>query len=79
MYESMILSTKNFLTILKFLKLGLKKLSKNSKNGRIGKILYRCATTTHKSPRAFRCGGFTFHGGGTEIRTPDTAGMNRML
>ena len=47
MYESMILSTKNFLTILKFLKLGLKKLSKNSKNEKIGKILYRCATTTH--------------------------------
>ena len=48
MYESMILSTKNFLrTILKFLKLGLKKLSKNSKNETIGKILYRCATTTH--------------------------------
>ena len=47
MYESMILSTKNFLTILKFLKLGLKKLSKNSKNGKIGKILYRCMTTVH--------------------------------
>ena len=49
MYESMILSTKNFLrTILKFLKLGLKKLSKNSKNEKIGEILYRCATTTHR-------------------------------
>jgi len=47
MYESMILSTKNFLTILKFLKLGFKKLSKNSKNEKIGKILYRCMTTTN--------------------------------
>ena len=48
MYESMIFGAKNFLrTILKFLKLGLKKLSKNSKNEKIGKILYRCATTTH--------------------------------
>ena len=48
MYESMILSTKNFLrTILKFLKLELKRLSKNSKNEKIGKILYRCATTAH--------------------------------
>ena len=49
MYESMILSTNNLLrTILKFLKLGLKKLSKNSKNEKIGKILYRCATTIHQ-------------------------------
>ena len=49
MYESMILSTKNFLrTILKFLKLGLKKLSKNSKNEKIGKILYRCTTTIYQ-------------------------------
>ena len=40
MYESMILSTKNFLrTILKFLKLGLKKLSKNSKNRKTEKNL----------------------------------------
>ena len=53
MYESMILSTKNFLTILKFLKLGLKKLSKNSKNEKIGKILYRCATTIHPIPPLF--------------------------
>ena len=49
MYESMILSTNNLLrTILKFLKLGFKKLSKNSKNEKIGKILYRCATTIHQ-------------------------------
>ena len=48
MYESIILGAKNFLrTILKFPKLGLKKLSKNSKNEKIGKILYRCTTTTN--------------------------------
>ena len=51
MYESMILGTKNFLKIIiKFLKLGLKKLSKNSKNEKIGKILYRCTATTQISP-----------------------------
>ena len=45
MYESMIFGAKNFLrTILKFLKLGLKKLSKNSKNEKIGKILIDGAT-----------------------------------
>ena len=41
----MIFGAKNFLrTILKFPKLGLKKLSKNSKNEKIGKILIDGAT-----------------------------------
>ena len=45
MYESMIFGAKNFLRlILKFSKIGLKKLSENLKNQKIGKILIDGAT-----------------------------------
>ena len=45
MYESMIFGAKNFLRIiLKFPKIGLKKLFKNSKNEKIGENLIDGAT-----------------------------------